>query len=438
MVNRILLLLSLFCFQSASAQSLYNPKKTVPVNLLKSDFHFLRTKLETVHPALYRYTPKDQMDRLFDSLEQAVSEPLTEQEFLSLIQLLSEKIGDGHTMFLPGKQLSEYDKNEARFFPFSASWLENKLIITQNLSADTSIPVGTEILRINGIETKNFMPGLIQRQIRDGYNLTYPYWILSKYFASYYSFAYGRPPEFVIELKTDAIKMKKIIQALPIAEMQANQRTRYKHRHTSMGIQLDTISRSSTQLVRINSFDPDEYEMAGQSDYKKVLEDLFLRLKKDSIRHLILDLRDNQGGEFGPVRKLLSYLIEKPCPFLVGGREAALIQPDRNYFTGQIIILMNGGSFSATSILIATLQREHHVILIGEETGGNKYEISGDPKLYVLPSTHLHCMISTRNYLIQSGINEGHGVLPDDRIQPTIDDLATGKDAVLAIALVAP
>jgi C-terminal processing protease CtpA/Prc len=109
---------------------------------------------------------------------------------------------------------------------------------------------------------------------------------------------------------------------------------------------------------------------------------------------------------------LLSYLIEKPCQFLVGGPESGLIQPNRNHFKGLIDILLNAGSFSGTSILIATLQREHLVVLVGEETGGNQHEISGDAKLFILPSTHIYCMISTKNYRILPGINEGHGVSP--------------------------
>jgi hypothetical protein len=435
MISRVFLFLSVVVIQSASAQTLYDPMKQIPVSLLKSDFRFLQMKLKTVHPALYRYTSKVNMDLLFDSLDHSINEPLNEQQFLSLIQLLSEKIKDGHTMFLPGKELSKYDKNEGMFFPFSTSWIENKLVITENLSADPSIQTGTEIVSINDIDTKYFMPRLIRRQIRDGYSLTYPNWILSKYFASYYSFAFGRPSKFMIGLKTDKTEILKNITALSIADMQTNQRARYKHKHTTIGVQLKTTNRPSTALVSVESFEPDNFELAGQSDYKKAIGNLFLRLRKDSISHLVLDLRDNQGGEFEPVRVLLSYLIEKPCQFLVGGSESRLIQPNKNHFKGRIDILMNGGSFSATSILIATLQRERRVVLIGEETGGNKYEISGDAKLFILPSTHIHCMISTKNYRILPGINEGHGILPDYCVKPTINDLDSGKDPVLAYAL---
>ncbi len=435
MLSRVLLFLSVVVIQSASAQTLYDPMKQIPVSLLKSDFRYLQMKLKTVHPALYRYTSKVKMDLLFDSLNHSINEPLDEQQFLGLIQLLSEKIKDGHTMFLPGKELSKYDKTEGRFFPFSTSWIEDKLVITENLSADPNIQAGTEIVSINDIDTKYLMPALIRRQIRDGYNLTYPYWILSKYFASYYSFAFGRSSTFIIGLKTDKTEILKNITSMSIADMQANQRARYKHKHTTIGIQIKTTSRPSTALVSVESFEPDNFELAGQSDYKKAIGNIFLRLRKDSICHLVLDLRDNQGGEFEPVRVLLSYLIEKPCQFLVGGPESRLIQPNKNHFQGRIDILMNGGSFSATSILIATLQREHRVVLIGEETGGNQYEISGDAKLFILPSTHIHCMISTKNYRILPGINEGQGVLPDYCVKPTINDLNSGKDPVLAFVL---
>ncbi len=435
MITRLVLCLTVVIIQSASAQKPFDPMKQIPVGLLQSDFRFLQIKLRTVHPALYRYTPKREMDFLFDSLYQSITKPLNEQQFLSLVQLLSEKIKDGHTMFLPGTELSDYDKNEGVFFPFSTGWIENKLVISENLSADSSIQTGTEVVSINGMGAETLMQALVSRQIRDGYNVTYPYWILSKYFASYYSFAFGRPPTFTVVFKNNNTEIQKEIQALPIATMQANQHRRYKYKHKSIGIQLQKTNDPSTALVSVDSFEPENFDLAGQSNYEKVFDKLFVQLKKDSIRLLILDLRDNQGGDFEPVRVLLSYLITKPCRFLVGGPESGWIQPSRNNFKGNIEVLMNGGSFSGTSILIATLNREHRVILIGEETGGNQYEISGDAKLFTLPATHIHSMISTKNYPILQGMNDGHGVFPNCQVIPSIHDLGSGKDQVLACAI---
>ena len=191
-------------------------------------------------------------------------------------------------------------------------------------------------------------------------------------------------------------------------------------------------------ILKIETFNPDFYTLDTQQDYKKMMDDIFVKLRKDKTENLILDLRDNTGGEFEPARLLLSYLINKPSHFLVEGKESRLVKPQVNHYTGRIILLINGGTFSAASILTATLQRDHRVVLIGEETGGNKYEISGDEEMFLLPSTHLQCLISTKNYKILNGINNGHGVMPDHTLKRSIDDIVSGRDAAMDMALTLP
>ena len=46
---------------------------------------------------------------------------------------------------------------------------------------------------------------------------------------------------------------------------------------------------------------------------------------------------------------------------------------------GELLVLINGGSFSSTAILCACLRRDQRALFIGEETGGNAHIISGDP-----------------------------------------------------------
>jgi hypothetical protein len=46
------------------------------------------------------------------------------------------------------------------------------------------------------------MEQLLARQVRDGYNRTYPLWILNHYFAAYYNFIFGQPAEFSLGLRS--------------------------------------------------------------------------------------------------------------------------------------------------------------------------------------------------------------------------------------------
>lgn len=141
-------------------------------------------------------------------------------------------------------------------------------------------------------------------------------------------------------------------------------------------------------------------------------------------RALILDLRDNAGGDPATVALLLSYLFgPEPVhlndiywrpddstgqfwtqPYVVGHR-----------YTGPVYVLTSGNTFSGGEELAYDLQAQHRATIIGEPTAGGAHPISihrPDP-----PSLRDHFLV-----LIPSGraINpvthtdwEGRGVQPD-------------------------
>ncbi|PWV47761.1 S41 family peptidase [Chitinophaga sp. S165] len=198
---------------------------------------------------------------------------------------------------------------------------------------------------------------------------------------------------------------------------------------------MEKIREGATAILTIKSFDPDLLESRYKQDFTHVIDSVFTVLKHSQTTSLILDLRNNQGGEFEPGRYLLSYLLADTARYLLNGEESRLIQPETNHFTGKLFVLINGGSFSNTAIVSACLERDKRAVFIGEETGGNKHVISGNPTEILLPATHIRCFISTTTYLITNGNNDGHGVLPTYPVPPSITDILTGRDASMDLAL---
>ena len=419
--------------QSAIGQSTpYDPTKMYSADALKADLKFIREKLERVHPALYRYTSKPDFDAFFDSLEHTIVRPLSEQQYFSLLSLLHAKIKDGHTMFLPSGGAMDYDNTKGRFLPFSIFIIGGKFFILQNFSYDSTIKPGEEILNINGISTPIIISELMIRQIRDGNNRTYPEWILNHYFAAYYSFAFGQPDTFLMEFKnTKGESYEKQVTAITKDSIKL---FRNKQTDENKGITLERLGNAAA-VLKIKSLDPDLLTESYHQNYKIAMDSVFKMLKQNHTTNLILDLRDNQGGDFQPARLLLSYLILHHSRFLMSGNQSQLIQPKANHFTGKLFILMNGGSFSATAIVISILEGDKRGTTIGEETGGNKHIISGDPEEQILPATRIRCFISTVNYRITPGINDGHGIFPTHPVHPTIVDIINGNDIAKAIAL---
>ena len=54
----------------------YDPNRLYAIDSLKSDIHFLKQKMESIHPDLYRYISKSAFETFFDSLDQTIDHPM--------------------------------------------------------------------------------------------------------------------------------------------------------------------------------------------------------------------------------------------------------------------------------------------------------------------------------------------------------------------------
>ena len=191
--------------------------------------------------------------------------------------------------------------------------------------------------------------------------------------------------------------------------------------------------KANTAILTIKSFDNDLLNELYKQGFT-VIDSVFKRLRAHNTQNLLLDLRDNQGGDFETGRHLLSYLITSSSLYLTGSNESKLLQPKENNFTGKLFVLINGGSFSNTGIVSACLERDRRATFIGEESGGNKSIIYGEPAEVVLPHTAILAYISTTVFPISNDSSD-HGIIPQYIVQPSLTDLLTGKDIVKKFAL---
>ncbi|HPG10566.1 MAG TPA: S41 family peptidase [Chitinophagaceae bacterium] len=419
---------------------IYNPNQLYSVNELQDDFKFLRTNLEKNHPNLHLYTSKEKLGFFLDSLYKCITRPLSEMDFYNLITLINSKLKDGHTMLLPSEEAGNYFNENARFFPFYIKILNNRLYVNMNCSTDTLISEGSEILNINKIPSKDILDYLLTRQIRDGNNQTYPIWIMTNYFKEYFSFSFGHPDKFHITFKSKEYENKTVtIDALSKDSIRFYRKLKYNERDSisspKQGIIFETNKQSGIALLSIKSFDPDILNSVYHQSFDNTIKEIFDNLNKGNIQNLILDLRDNQGGDFETGKLLLSYLLLRPIKYLPKSNNKEIIIPKPNSYKGNLYVLINGGSFSSTAILCSYLEATKRGFFIGEETGGNKIIISGDPIDTILPNTKILFSVSTTGYVIRKNRNKGRGVIPNYYTNISIDNVITDSDIPKQIAL---
>lgn len=410
---------------------------------LQEDFKIFRNKYESMLANLYLYTPKQQLDHVFDSLYLHIH-PMSASAFYTYITPVSSIIKDGHANIYLPEDVTEYNSEHADFFPFNIYWNNSRLYITLNLSEDSTLKEGTEILDINGKSAREIMDYLLARQVRDGNNDQYPIWILNTYFRAYYGFHFGYPNIYTITVKTVSNNTRTIqVNALSKMAIAQNKAKRYSAQISKPYFYLDTAT--NTGIFTLKNWE--EKGLKGQ------IEDVFSQLKKQKTDNLIIDVRDNQGGDFNPAIQLLSNLLNEPFEYfsdlksVSGMNDSGLIlktqtgrmlgtqKPVKNPYTGKLYVLINGGCFSNTASFCSRIEYYKRGTFIGEETGGNKVVFSGVFGLKektVLPNTKIIC--ENANYrmtVTDITTNTGHGVVPAHLVVPAINDIIANKDAVM-------
>lgn len=164
---------------------------------------------------------------------------------------------------------------------------------------------------------------------------------------------------------------------------------------------------SEIGYLRLTQFGDNVYP-----DMKKALEEL----QTKGMKALVLDLRSNPGGELGQSIKIASMFIEKGK--IVSTRqkkgEESVYSREGKYFGNfPMVVLINGGSASASEIVSGALKDHKRATLIGEKTFGK----GSVQTLLPLPDGD-GIKITIAKYYTPNGISiDGTGVEPDTKVE---------------------
>ncbi len=261
--------------------------------------------------------------------------------------------------------------------------------------------------------------------------------------------------------KSKAIRKKKRINGYYFVEKNYNRNLHFLEQDSSIAV------------MKIRSF--------KIGDYKTFYKESFSKISDYKTKTLILDLRNNGGGRVSEIADLYSYLAESTFVFLdksevvsrsslfkgaylhggsfgfkvlktffspimysyllltvhknKNGKNyfATQTKPhkvSKNTFKGKIYVLINGGSFSASSIISSNFKGSKRAYFVGEETGGTyNGTVAGFMPRVKLPNTNIQIRIGLM-YMASpfKTILEGRGIFPDKQIIPTIEDRIKEND----------
>ncbi|WP_214225833.1 hypothetical protein [Pedobacter sp. B4-66] len=143
-------------------------KQLYPPSDLKKDIDLVQTTLEKEHPNLYLYIPKKALDYKFDSLRKTIDKPITPIALYIKLQRVISRIGDGHlTVEIDYSKFTPQDiaflkkpSLQHPIYQFGYYVTGKRLFIAKNLSADSTIIKGTEIMSINEVPATRLIDSL--------------------------------------------------------------------------------------------------------------------------------------------------------------------------------------------------------------------------------------------------------------------------------------
>lgn len=155
--------------------------------------------------------------------------------------------------------------------------------------------------------------------------------------------------------------------------------------------------------LRLTQFGTDVHK-----DIEKALDDL----QKSGMKALIFDLRSNPGGELTQAIKIASMFLKNGKVVSTRpkkGEEVFFNREGKYYGDFPLVILINGGSASASEIVAGALKDHKRAILVGEKTFGK----GSVQTLLPLPDGD-GIKITTAKYYTPKGISiNGTGIEPD-------------------------
>lgn len=466
---------------------------------MKADLQVFRNIREKANSGFYRYRTPAQIDSIFNWASLQIQKPLSINEFHKIIMTLTDFEGSNHNNTRLPHPASMYVSKETGYFPFHFKKIANQMIVNYE---GAEIPLGSQILSINGISADSLRQRFSKYYTTDGYNETAnDKACIENSYGWIFPFEMGNFEKFDITYKTPySDEVQKI--SLPSVNRQTSS-SRYLNRHSA---QLDSLThfdfqekysfkRISPQTALLNfriftmASNAEDPEFGTFSNY---LDSLFLSFKLNKIQNLIIDIRNNPGGNDPTYEKVFTYLTDHPFrenseAYIIFNklpypnyykwnstdksnqkRELAelndylqttfsvhnngdnkfyqdqqfnpVYHPDSNRFSGNIYLLINEDVGSAASHFASLVRGHSNATIVGVETSGGYYGHNGHfPVEYVLPNSKITTRFSIV-HVTQDAPNKtsqpiGRGIIPDHQVYQSFDDFMHNEDTQLKYVL---
>ncbi|WP_316806216.1 S41 family peptidase [Pedobacter agri] len=405
----------------------------------------------------YNFVYLDKIDRVkWDSTYKAmiisIPETKTDYEYYREMQRFCALLKDGHTnVYMPNGK--DFDPMNTMFgdYRFFIENVENKAIITRvNLSKKEEIPVGSEIIEVNGSPTAKYIAEYVSPYISSSTDYVLQDWSISKLLQGL------EGSQFEIKIK----KPKGQIIVLKLTHKRTEEKEVFPAFPSESSLLDFKWYPNKIAYVALNSFGDEKID----SLFTAKLPELY------KAKAIVIDLRSNGGGSTSVGSDILKYLTndsllygsryttrqlssafkawgrytnEKDTANSEWNKKAFLTFNDKYYYNFDYnplkntlpakrivvptVLLIGHNTASAAEDFLIYADNQKHMTKIGRNSFGS----TGQPYLFDLPGGGSARICTKKDTYPDGREFVGYGVKPDIEVIPTIKDFKSNTDAAL-------
>ena len=394
-------------------------------------------------------------DEMYQKLITEVQETPNDYEYYRLLQKFCATLKDGHTNVYFPREIQDniYNTYFGKYRLFLTN-INGKAIVTRvNWSKKEEIPIGTEIVKVNGMNTQQYIDKFIKPYISSSTDYIVEDRSISELLKA------PKGTSFDIEFKMPNGKIK----SLKLTHTETTEKEVYPPFKEQELLNFKWLE-NDIAYVALNSFGDPKIDTL----FIEKLPELY-KAKK-----LIIDLRDNGGGSTNVGREILEYLTNDKI--LYGSKNSSRLHipsfkawgnwveakdtigdewSKQSYLSFQdnyfhefdyepfnvelkakrlvipTAILIGHQTASAAEDFLVYADNQKHMTKIGEATYGS----TGQPMLFDLPKGGRARVCTKRDTYPDGKEFVGYGIQPDIEVKTTLKDYMKNNDPVLKKAI---
>jgi hypothetical protein len=342
----------------------------------RQDVRYLGTQLPRLHVDAFHATSQEEFERAIAGLDAAIP-TLSDIEIVLEIVRIVASIGDAHTRAVPPSSMA------LNLYPLRLRWLKDGLYVTGAAEAYQDA-VGAKVVQVGDTPVEDvfdaaapFVSHETETGLRDGVwlyllcpDILQAMDILADTQLGRYTFERPDGTRFALDLRAvSADEYFSIAEILPAGE------PLYRQRPDEL-YWFEYLADEQTVYFHYRRCQ----DMESQS-FRDFVAGMFAFVDAHPVTRLVVDLRDNGGGDSEHIQPFFEALARRPT----------LDQAGRPF------VLVGRGTYSSAMLNVVEFERQTNAIFVGEIPASvpNHY---GEVASFVLPSSRIRIDYSTKYF----------------------------------------